>query len=61
MFEAHDLFMGETPKFWLELKAKAEVLDVTDYIAEIAELRGIISFYEKRIQQMHDLMETHNG
>lgn len=49
------LFLGHEAKYWLELEKKAEKLDVIDFIAEIAKLRGKIDFYESRIKQMYEL------
>ena len=51
------LFFGEPMKFWKELKRHADVLEVTDWINEIAELRAKVSFYESRIQQMQVFKE----
>lgn len=49
-------YLGEEASFWQELKYKSDVLGVTDYIREIAKLRGKLDFYESRIKQMNDLM-----
>ena len=43
-------FLGHDPKYWLELEKYAKKLDITDFIEEIATLRGKISFYESRIK-----------
>jgi hypothetical protein len=50
-----DTYLGHDIKYWLELQKKAEELKVVDFIQEIADLRGKISFYESRIKQMNDL------
>jgi hypothetical protein len=52
-----DTFLGHTMEYWLELQKKAEELAVTDYIEEIAKLRGKVSFYESRIQQMVEMRD----
>lgn len=51
-----ETFLGHPFKYWVELEKKAEILDVVDYVAEIAELRGKVGFYESRIKQMNELM-----
>ena len=48
-----DTFLGHTVKYWLELEKKARKLDVVKLIEEIAELRGKVSFYESRIDEMN--------
>lgn len=52
-----DKYLGEKPNFWLELKKDAEKEGKTNYIREIANLRGKISFYESRIKEMSEIME----
>lgn len=50
-----DKFLGHDIKYWIELEKRAEELAVTDFIKEIADLRGKVSFYEDRIIQMVEL------
>ena len=45
-------FLGHSAGYWIELEKKAEILDVADFIQEIADLRGKVNFYESRIRQM---------
>jgi hypothetical protein len=53
-------FLGKPVDYWIDLKAKADSLDdkniVEDLLKEVRELRGKVSFYESRIQQMAGLM-----
>jgi hypothetical protein len=42
-------FLGHDVGYWVELQRRAEALEVTDFIQEIAELRGRLSFYESRL------------
>jgi hypothetical protein len=44
---------GKSMKYWIELQKKAEKLDVVDYLMEISELRGKVSFYESRIEELN--------
>lgn len=47
-----DTYLGETAQTWLELKKRAEKLDVLDLVREIGMLRGKVSFYESRLDDM---------
>lgn len=47
-----DLFLGHPISYWLELQKRADKLDVVDLLDEIAELRGKVSFYESRFDQI---------
>lgn len=51
-------YLGHGINFWLELKAKAEKLDVIKWLEEIAVLRAKVSFYERRIKEMEDFREV---
>lgn len=55
------LFLGEKIPYWVELKAKAEKLDVCNYIKEIAELRAKVSFYESRIDEITTFKNLFNN
>jgi len=46
------IFMGQDEAYWIELKNRAEELDVTKLIKEIIDLRGTIAFYESRIAEI---------
>lgn len=48
-----DKFLGHTIEYWIELDKKAEDLGVVNWLAEIAELRGKVSYYESRIEEMN--------
>lgn len=50
-------FLGHSISYWTELEKRAERLKVTDYIQEIADLKGKVSFYESRIRQMAELID----
>ena len=50
-------FMGKPIGYWLELQERAEELGAVDLLAEVAELRAKISYYESRIRQMSDFMQ----
>jgi len=52
-----DTFLGKPIKYWFELQRNAEKLYVVDYIAEIAELRAKVNFYEDRIEQINKFKE----
>lgn len=45
-------FLGHTIKYWLELEKKARQLNAVKLLEEIAELRGKVSFYESRLDEM---------
>lgn len=47
-----ETYLGHTVKYWLELERRAEKLDVTDWIEEVAGLRAKVSFYESRLDQI---------
>jgi hypothetical protein len=51
-----DTFLGHSISYWTELEKMADKLEVRDYIQEIVDLKGKVSFYESRIKQMADLM-----
>ena len=47
-----NLYMGHTPEFWLTLKEKADNLNAVKLLKEICELRGHVSYYESRIDEL---------
>ena len=49
-----DTFLGHTIQYWIELQKKARQLNVVKLLEEIAELRGKVSFYESRLDEMDD-------
>lgn len=51
-----DLYLGHTAQYWLELEKKAMTLNVVDILDELANAYGKIGFYEKRIKDMHSLI-----
>ena len=53
-----DTLFGEDINFWIELRNQAMKKDIVDLIREIANLRAKVSFYESRIQQLGDFMES---
>ena len=52
-----NLYLGQNINYWLELKRKAEELNVVDFIKEIADLRAKVSYYESRIQELNNFSE----
>jgi len=48
-----ETFLGHTIPYWLELEKKAKQLNVVKLIQEIAKLRGKVSFYESRLEEMN--------
>ena len=52
MKSSDGLFFGRTTDYWLMLQEKAEKLNVTHLLEEIATLRSKVSFYESRIKEM---------
>ena len=51
------LYLGQEANYWLELESKAKVLDITNWLEEIADLRGKVSFYESRIIELNKFMK----
>ena len=47
-------FMGKSPAYWVEIdrRVQEERLD-TDLLQEVVRLKGKISLYESRIEQMN--------
>lgn len=56
-------FLGEPIEFWKELKNRFEKIDPetsiqrSNLLDEIVNLKGKISFYESRIQEMINVMK----
>jgi len=48
-----ETFLGHKIEYWLELQRKAKELGVVHYLEEIATLRGKVSFYESRIDELN--------
>lgn len=53
-----DKFLGHDIGFWIELKKRAEELNAVDLLDEVVNLQGKIAFYESRIRQMNEVMNT---
>lgn len=51
-------FFGKPPEYWLALQERADKLDVSDLISEIATLRSKVSYYESRISQLNEFMQV---
>ena len=56
------LYLGRESEYWITLQERADSLDVVKHIKEISDLisengklRGKVSFYEDRIEQMVEL------
>lgn len=47
-----DQFMGHAYEYWITLQERAEELNATKLIQEIARLHAKVSFYESRIADM---------
>lgn len=47
-------FLGHDIAYWLELQERVDTLGVANYLQEIADLRGKVSFYESRINELND-------
>lgn len=54
----HTTFLGKDTAYWMELQQRAEELKVDKLIEEISMLRGKISFYESRLDELHNYMVT---
>lgn len=52
-----ELYLGYNMNYWLELQRRANELDVIDYLQEIADLRGKLSFVRSRISQIISVIE----
>lgn len=50
-------YMGHTAEYWLELQKRADTLGATNFLGEIAHLRGVVSYYESRIKEMSAFMQ----
>lgn len=46
------IFLGEKISFWYELKKRHEAKCDIELLREITDLRGTISFYEDRLDQI---------
>lgn len=51
-------FLGHNIKYWVELQKRADELGVTDYLQEIANLRGKLEFCESRVSQMVEVLSV---
>lgn len=47
-------FLGHDIAYWVELQKKVDTLEVANYLQEIADLRGKVSFYESRVEELND-------
>lgn len=52
-----DLFLGEKIQYWKELQTN-QTQERKEFIREIAHIRGINSYYESRIKEMAELMNS---
>jgi hypothetical protein len=59
MFES--MIFGHSYSYWLELEKYAKELNVITLIEEITRLRGKVSFYETRINEMSILMTSNKN
>lgn len=50
------LFMGYNVAYWEELQKRAEELQAVDFIQEIANLKGKLSFLKSRVEQMNEVI-----
>jgi len=48
-------FMGHPASYWVELQNRADELNVSHLIQELADAYAKIGFYERRISEMHEL------
>ncbi len=51
-----DQFLGKPIKYWIELDKNIKEMSYEGLIKELVELRGKISFYESRIQEINNVM-----
>lgn len=49
-------FLGHNTKYWLELQERADKLQATNFIQEIADLRGKLSFVESRLEEINKVL-----
>jgi hypothetical protein len=45
-------FMGKPLSYWVELQKKAETLNATDLITDIAKLSAKVRYYEEKLDEM---------
>ena len=55
-----DLLFGETAAFWIELKKRAETLDVTTLMRDIADLSAKVAYYENRLDEIQRFRKSVN-
>lgn len=48
----HDLYLGHTASYWLELQLQADKLDYSRLIKELADLRSKLGMYESSHDQL---------
>ena len=54
-------FMGETIGFWIELKAKADTLDVAYLIRENAAMRAKVSYFDDMVRRAGEFKSVVDG
>jgi len=53
-------FMGENPSFWAALKRRADELDATKLLREIADLHAKVGYYERRLDEIEEFRKSLN-
>ena len=56
-----DTFLGEKASFWIELKKRAENLQATSLLREIAELHARVGFYESKFKEIEAFQQAIKG
>ena len=51
-----DEFLGHPISYWIEIEKETQKLGYSKLIQEIGNLRGKVSFYESRIEEMNNFM-----
>ena len=46
------MFLGESVDFWVALKARADDLNVSSLVRDIATLHAKVGYYEQRLDEM---------
>ena len=55
-----DLFLGKPVDYWLALQERAECLNVTGLLDEVASLNARVSYYERRFDEISEF-RTHTN
>ena len=60
-YDMPGLFMGHGMDYWIALQERADRLQVSDLVEEIAKLHAKVSYYETRLADMERFRIHVNG